>query len=879
MRFVIVCLTVIFILTGVLFAGSTGKISGTVTDSENGEPLPGVNVIVQGTDYGAATGPEGKYVIIGVPPGTYTMTASMIGYAEHRVEEVKVNVDLTTRINIKLQQTVISGETVTVTAENPMVKQDETSTSFRVSSDDIESMPVENVNDILNMQAGVVEGHFRGGRTGEVMYMVDGIPINDVYSGEAAFQVEKNSIEQLEVISGTFNAEYGQAMSGVVNIVTKEGAKKFSGQASAYVGDYISTHDNIFWNIDKFTPTRIRNLQLNFTGPLPLINGSYFLSARRYSTQGWIYGKRVFLPPDSSDFSSDNPENWYIESSGDSSWVPMNPEDRLTLQGKFSWQMTQNNKLQYMILSQNEAWQNYDHQFRLNPEGQYEHSGNRTQQMLTFTHIFSEGTFLDLKFTQFTNTHDQYVIDDPHSGGYVSPQLFEATSQNAFVSGGMRMWHFYRTTNTSVLKADLKSQVTGNHLIKTGVEAKFHTMDLEEFQLNVSRDTDWEPVIPDESEWNHNTYTKRPREYAYYIQDKMEFEDLIVNAGIRLDYFQPDGEILGNYTLPDSAKRIPVDDEWQVSPRIGIAFPITANGAIHVSYGHFFQIPNFRHLYVNPEFEVFPLQSTFDAPPQSALNIMGNADLEPQKTIIYEIGLKQGLTDNMSIDLTGYYKDIRNLLGTRIEYTIEGNKYARYINRDYGQVKGMTLAIDKRAPQGGVGFAFDYTFQIAQGNASDPLAVYHDNQTSPPVESEKQMVPLNWDQTHSLNVNTYYLTPGGFQVSLIGQFGSGLPYTPTRENVRVALENSARKPVTYRVDMMMYQDIQISGIKLTPFLRVYNLFDRLNEENVYTDTGRAGYTLDPYTNIRGVNTAQEYLRRPDFYGEPRRVQLGVEVSI
>lgn len=867
------------LLVGTVQAGNTGKIVGQITEKESGEPLPGVNVILEGTSQGAPSDQNGRYLILGISPGSYTLVASMIGYATYRVEEVKVTADLTTTIDIQMEQSVIAGESVTITASTPTVRKDETSTAFRVNSDQISAMPVENVGDILNMQAGVVDGHFRGGRSGEVMYMVDGIPINDVYSGDAAFEVEKNSIEELQVISGTFNAEYGQAMSGVVNIVTKEGAKEFSGKVTGYVGDYVSSHNDVFWHINRVNPLSIRNLQMNFTGPLPVLNGSYFFSARKYRTDGWMFGREVFLPTDSSDFSSDNPDNWRIESSGDSSWVPMNPEDRLTLQGKFSIQLNNNNKLKYMILNQNEYWKNYDHIFRLNPQGQYQHHGNRIQQMVTLTHIFSQGSFIDLNYTHFSNSRDQYVYEDPKDSRYVNPNRLRVTSQNAFVSGGMRMWHFYRTTNTSVVKADLKTQVTENHLVKTGIEGKFHTMELKEFQLNVSRGTNYEPAIPSVEEWNHNTYTKRPQEFAYYLQDKMEFEDLIVNAGLRFDYFRPDGVVLENYQLPDSSERIQADPDWQVSPRLGIAYPITANGAIHVSYGYFFQIPNFRHLYVNPEFEIFPLQSTYDDPPQSALNIMGNAELEPQKTIIYEIGLKQGITENMSIDLTGYYKDIRNLLGTRIEYTIEGNKYARYINRDFGQVKGVTLAIDQQAPRGGIGFSFDYTYQIAKGNASDPLAVYLDNQTDPPIESEKQMVYLNWDQTHSLNVNTFYITPNGFQISVIGQFGSGLPYTPTKQNVRIALENSARKPVTYKLDLMMYKDLTINNVKISPFIRVYNLFDRMNERNVYTDTGRAGYTLNPYTDIRGVNTAEEYLNRPDFYGEPRRVQLGVEVSL
>lgn len=874
---IFMCISLLLVTS--LYAGNTGKISGQATDAQSGNPLPGANVVLEGTTMGAATDADGYYSIIGVPPGEYTLVVTMIGYAKYRVQEVRVQVDLTTKINAQLKSEAVAGEQVTVVAQRPIVRKDETSTAFRVGSDDIDKMPVENVSDILNLQAGVVDGHFRGGRSGEVMYMVDGIPINDVYSGEAAFQVEKGSIQELQVISGTFNAEYGQAMSGVVNIVTKQAAKKFSAKISSYIGEHVSNHNDVFWHISDINPVAIRNIQGNFSVPLKFMNSAIFLNARKYTSNGWMYGHRIFVPSDSSDLSSDHPDNWVIQSTGDSSWVPMNPEDRFTVHGKWNFSLNNKNKFYYSLLHQDENWKTYDHQFRLNPDGQYGQHSKRQQHMLSYTHVFGEGAFIDIKFTRFYNDYTEYVYKNPHDSRYVSPDHFSTTGSNAFVTGGMRMWHFSRKTTSNIAKVDLKSQITKSHQIQTGVEAKFHEMNLEEYQLNVSRDTNWEPKIPSENEWNHNAYTRYPEEFAYYLQDKMEFEDLIVNAGVRFDYFKPDGVILANYQLPDSSKREPVGARWQISPRLGIAYPITAEGAIHVSYGHFFQIPNYQYLYVNPEFEVFPLQSTFDDPPQSALNIMGNASLQPQKTVIYEIGLKQGITQDLGIDVTGFYKDIRNLVGTQILYTIEGNKYARYINRDYGQVKGVTFSIDKRVHTSGVGFTLDYTYQVAKGNASDPLAVYHDNQTNPPIESEKQMVPLDWDQTHSLNLNAYLVTKSNYEISLIGQFGSGLPYTPTQQNIRVALENSQRKPSTLTFNLMIYKHMQFSTVRVSPFLKIYNLFDRLNELQVYTDSGRAGYTLHPVRDVRGVNTFEEYIKRPDFYSEPRRILLGVEVQI
>ncbi|MBC7187271.1 MAG: carboxypeptidase-like regulatory domain-containing protein, partial [Calditrichaeota bacterium] len=226
---------------GTVEAGTTGKIAGRVVDADTNQPLPGVNVVIEGTMMGAATDANGYYFVINVPPGVYTVKASMIGYQEVRYENVRVSIDMTTPLNFRLKETVLDlGEAVTVVAERPLVRKDLTSTEAVVNSQTIQRLPVDRFHDVVNLQAGVVEGHFRGGRQGEVMYMIDGIPVNDIYSGQPAFEVENNAIAELQVISGTFNAEHGQAMSGVVNIVTREGGERYAGSLSAYLGDYLS---------------------------------------------------------------------------------------------------------------------------------------------------------------------------------------------------------------------------------------------------------------------------------------------------------------------------------------------------------------------------------------------------------------------------------------------------------------------------------------------------------------------------------------------------------------------------------------------------------------------------------------------------------------
>ncbi len=886
-------LTAIFMLSAVMvmYAGTTGKIAGKIVEESTGEPLVGVNVILVGTAQGAAADLDGNYFILNIPPGTYQLKAVAIGYASVTVNNVRVSIDLTTRMDFQLREEAIAMSEVVVTAERPLVQMDLTSTTARVGGDQIAMLPIEDVATVVNLQAGVVDGHFRGGRINEVKYLIDGVSVVDVFSGGFSVQAEVNTIQEIQVLSGTFNAEYGEALSGVVNQVTKIPEDFYSGEISFYSGDYVSNRDDVFKDIENVSAGGTYNIQGSFSGPVPGLGNflKFLVSGRYLNDEGYIFGQRIFNPSDSSNFSANDPNDWFVGATGDSVFVPMNFNKRFSLQGKLILKVGNSKGITLHGFYQKRDFREYNgesHNFQLNPDGDYRFFQRGYLGSISYTQLLSASAFVDILGSVFISEFKQFVFEDPLDPGYVDPARRRDVSGNAFFTGGTQNWHFKHKTTTNTGKLDLTAQVTPVHQVKTGVELKLHTLDYEDFQIRVDASTGFKPELPEPGSFDFNTYKNHPSQFAAYIQDKIELDYLVVNVGVRFDYFEPDGQILldpDRINLLDGLFR-PFPDslvadasaKFQLSPRVGISYPITDRGAIHISYGHFFQVPPFEFLYKNPNFRI-PLTGNF---PEFVGRTIGNADLEPQRTVVYEIGLQQALTDDLGFTITGYYKDIRNLLGQELHIKNEFRKFGQFVNRDFGQVRGLTFSLEKRMSNG-LGANIDYTFQKAEGNASDPNDVFENSQASPPIESNKQLTPLDWDRTHSLNFTVTLGQPGDYIASFIGQIGSGLPYTPAFQNQRTGLENSDNKPTFFNVDFFLTKYLKFRNNKASIFLKVFNLFDRANERDVFADTGRAGSTLEvtrAQQAPRGVNTVEEFFTRPDFYTPPRQVVVGMSYS-
>lgn len=887
------------------FAGTTGKIAGKITDGQTHEAVFGVNVVAVGTVLGAASDVDGNYYIINLPPGTYQLRASAVGYTAVTVSGVKVFVDQTTKIDFTLQPQAVQVGEVLVTAERPIVQKDLTSTTSTVTADQLASMPVEDVGTVINLQAGVVEGHFRGGRSNEVKYLVDGLPVNDVFSGNSTLQPEVNSLQEVQVLSGTFNAEYGEALSGVVNQVTKIGGDKLSGSLSGYAGDYMSTRTTLFPHINFVSPfarvsnseiaAPIHNIEGTLSGP---VRGApdfmkFFLAGRYLYDEGYMYGRRVFNPTDSSHYDSVDPNKWVVVATGDGRPIPMNFNKRYSLQGKVSLNFREAGTLTLQTLYQDQKYKNYEHAFQLNPDGAYRYFQKSFLGNVGFNHVFNASSFIDADASIFTSDYEQYVYPDTINGdtilanrAYRSPNLLKLLGPNTFYTGGTDNWHFSHHTETVTGKLDFTDQVTPVHQIKTGLEVQLHSLRYLDYQIHVDASTNFVPKAPAAGSFDYNSYTNYPYQIAAYLQDKIELDYLIVNVGLRWDYFQPDGRTLKNADDVAALDTLsaPFPDAYfnnatakgQLSPRIGLSYPMSDRGAVHISYGHFFQIPAFQYMYKNPNFRIAEQGDQ----PEFVGNTIGNADLQPQRTAMYEIGLQQELAPNLGITASAYYKDIRNLLGIEVHKKLNVKVFGQYVNRDFGTVKGLSLSFERRLNEG-FGATLDYTYQIAQGDASDPNADFLKASAVPPVESNKQLVPLDWDRRHSLNLTLTLGSPDNFTGSFIGRLGSGLPYTPSLESQRTGLENSENRPTFFDADVYVTKYVRLVDRLFSVFVKIYNLFDTPSEVNVFTDTGRAGYTLEltrPQVQPQGVNTLQEYFTRPDFYSAPRQVVLGASLT-
>jgi outer membrane receptor protein involved in Fe transport len=837
----------------------------------------GASVEVVGQGLGAYTDGDGRYSVLRIPPGTYEIKVSHVDVEmmlqTKVIQAVVVSVDQTTWLNVELGESAFAAEEVVISAESLPIELNLTSSRSTVKSAQIEALPLQELEDVVNLQAGVVDGHFRGGRLGEVDYQVDGVSVNNAFDNKSTLRIDRSLLQEVQVISGTFDAEYGQAMSGVVNAVLKEGTPEFEWGAEVFFGDFaFSSGSRLIEN--GFHPAAIRSFQGTISGPLGLPQTVFLLSGRRNVSEGYVEATRLFQPSDSSDF-----ENKIFYPTGDGESVPLATNAAWSGAFKITNTSFSNIKLGYQAIWNDIEAQREDYLYRLNPDGLATQETTSLTHGLDWVQTLSDASFFDINLRHVYFEYQDLVYEDLYDSRYdeAGPPIGDINYEEGAFVQGVDFTRFRQSTNGFVGKGSYVNQVTAAHLLKVGGELRLQEVEfgnpghltytvVEGVESLVRHEND-PPDYPGVSEY-------RPIIAAGFAQDQMEWDDLTLRAGLRLDYFDarsyvpsdpanPANSIEGappSYSQPTTAKTA-------LAPRLGLAYPLGGRAALHVAYGHFYQFPPIGEMFSNADYSILEdLQAG-----GIDYGVMGNPDLEPEHTVQYEIGYKHALTDRLGIDVTTFYKDIRNLLGVEFINTYNDAEYARYTNVDFGDVVGITVAADQRA-LGPVDLSVDYTWQRANGNSSDP----HETATRAEAgeDPRPRLIPFNWDQRHTFNMTVSLNRPGSYAVSAILRATSGQPYTPVIESgFGGALDtNSGRKPTSFLCDLRGELPLVKQSPDLNLFMRIFNLFDtRYVNGMVFQSTGSAEYSRFPEAD-------RVTLADPTRFYPPRRIEFGVRLG-
>ncbi len=855
-------------------AGTTGKISGRVIDKSN-QPVIAATVAVVGQPFGAFTTAQGTYDILKVPPGTYDLKISRIGYKALLVHEIQVSADNTTRQDATLEDTKIVAETVVVTAARLPVEINETSSIAKLRAEDIAKLPVQELQDIVNLQAGVVDGHFRGGRAGEVQYQVDGVSINNAFDNSASLHVDRSLLQEVQVISGTFDAEYGQAMSGVVNAVLKEGGEQAEMTLEAYGGGFVfpGNAESRRRVADAVQPFDIRNATATVSGPLHLAKTTYLVNLRHYGFDDYVKAKRLFTPVLTPNPNPGPDEPRFFTTPGDSNESALGFNDEMSGAVKITNRSLPNLKLSYQILFNDIDSRRIAYSYRFNPDGASKQHAVALAHGIDGTYGLGKNTFLDLSFRQNYRHYEDFVYENAYDHRYdaAGPPV-GVPSIPGLIVAGVDFTRYEQATNAYLLKGSLVNQANHQHQLKAGFEAQ-----LPEVRFGVPgwivQVGNGQILRPANNPHDYPTsQTFWPVIGATYVQDQFELPDLTLRVGARLDYFdarstQPSDLANPANAITGAPLSVPVrtSRKINISPRIGVAYPVTGRAGVHFAYGHFYQFPQIGDIFTNSDYSVLAnLQAGSD------FRVMGNADVRPEHTVQYEFGYKQALSADFGFEASAFYKDVRDLLGVEFISTYTQAEYARLTNVDFGDVIGITVALDHRK-LGPVAASIDYTWQLARGNTSDPRETA--TRAAAGEDAQPHLAPLNWDQRHTFNASLTFSRPEQYSVSAIVRASSGQPYTPALEGAfGFGLNvNSGRRPAGFLVDLRGERSLNFSRYNTSLFARVFNVFDtRFFNGGVFNTTGSPYYSRSPADDV--------VLADPTHFYAPRRIEIGFTVG-
>ena len=564
----------------------TGKLTGVVTDEESGKPIEGAAVTIQGTTLGALTNAAGRYFVIQVPPGQYSVQARRIGYQSVIQTDVNIIIDGTreTSFKLKASQTLT---TVTVRAEQtPLIERGQVGSGTTITQEQIQSLPVTSIAGVLALQAGFQEVpqntglislaeeqrsttqpiRVRGSRGGSTLSMIDGVPINNPLFGSNAITIGTFAVQQTDFKRGNMDPQYGNALSGIVNSFVREGGSQVSGS----INFQNSTLPGALFNSvqDKLLGTNL--LRGYLAGPIPGTNAKL-----RYSVSGQVEsGASRVLQFDNDVFSvNDNLEQREVlgpyrrDLTG--GWQAFGGNQNSQLVGKLTFLPFDNTKINFLAIGAERAVKNYERRYSLTYRGDplalvnnradslyvVNDQGNVLQQDLSQPSVRDKGNmFLVYLQQRFGRSNlelraaqtDFDRVTCPVFRGVCLPAPFcRANFQQGFINpspslcntipdqGGVDQAYGGESFTDRTFRADLQSQVTDHNNLQVGVQFVQHDISYSD-QSAGAGNSGISPVT-------YQVYRAKPVDAAAYVQAVIEYDFLTVRLGGRFDYGRAKG--------------------------------------------------------------------------------------------------------------------------------------------------------------------------------------------------------------------------------------------------------------------------------------------------------------------------------------------------
>jgi len=930
-----VILMILFLAQFALPQGK-GSLTGVVVDSKSNEPLFGVNIILKGTYYGASSNIEGKYKIDNIASGSYTVEVSLIGYKTTQFTGVKIEDGKSKKLDLKLTESVLTiGQDVVIIGEKPMVDVEETQSKKSLGREEIDMAKVENISDLVTQQAGIIktdnEIHIRGGRSYESAYLLDGVSVQDPLAGTGfGLELSANAIEEVEVITGGFNAEYGQATSGVVNVKTRDGGSQYSGALSYKTDKLASASSNHVFNTEV--------AEASFGGPEPItsyllpaigikIPGdlTFFLSGRGGFTDGITQGyykgtasqiySSIFY---GTRFAPKSENSWYGSAKATYKFSP-------TLKFSYSFNQSVNINQNSQSLQSNleyvEPSPGYQYVFQKNLNNANVFTHISKMNTFSISHTLNPKTFYELKLSHFY-THMRADANGRYYSDYQEPKDFAnfpleyynlgrdtigvIPGDGFWDTGNPFTWRDHYTEEISI-RGDITSFFDEKNKFKAGFNFNFQEMQV------VDINKPWIGVLGA----NNDIYNAHPANGAFYAQDNINFSGMILNFGLRLDYWFP-GKFIDDaidnpdvVTIPDQIRKEYKDESFKwfgnrhfkarISPRLGISHPVSNNQILFFSYGHFSKWPN-------PKF-VYAKMSPYNA--QSSFQSFGNPNLNPETTVAYELGLKTQFTDDDVLTVTAYYKDIFDYVSTRTALISSARfatqKFTTYVNQDYARSRGLELEYKKRLGKWFSG-AFNFTYAIVTGKSSsaDEGVLIARGDLDESIKEEY----TPWDRPVTATVTTNFFVDKdqalfGFGNGILDDynlylrffFESGKRYTPAYFTGIYAADGRPEYVASRKdrysqigenwfwIDLNFEKNFSFNKLRFALFVEINNLLDSKNSQIINPATGKAYEYGDPlptsYNDPRYPDLQaplNPYPFDPSRYLTVRNVKVGLRVK-